>query len=92
MFSPLPKTKRIKLTKTYWEKLRREMITNANHRCELCDRYCDDNMLAPHHCTPKGRSGSDVAENIVVVCDTCHRDLHDGRMKMYDTRSEQLAG
>ncbi len=46
-----------------------------SHECEICGTLCD---CGPHHITPRGAGGSDVAENLIQLCPTCHRKAHNG--------------
>ena len=51
--------------------------------CRIC-RRADWNgsvhdRIVFHHLIRRSQGGDDVAENIVPLCDSCHRRLHDGR-------------
>jgi hypothetical protein len=56
----------------------------ANYTCEICRvraAWCTKSGLPyceTHHLIPLGLSGSDVEENLIVLCADCHRRLHYG--------------
>jgi 5-methylcytosine-specific restriction endonuclease McrA len=42
--------------------------------CELCGQAGND----PHHLVSRGASGPDHAYNLICLCRSCHRKVHDG--------------
>lgn len=46
------------------------VLLRANHRCESCG---SDKNLTPDHVKPRSQGGSDDANNLVVLCWSCHR-------------------
>ncbi len=69
-FNPYPKTKRIKNQK---------VINDKKHNCEYCGkRNCWTNK---HHVKSKGASGNDTEENLIELCGSCHRKVHDAIIK-----------
>lgn len=46
-----------------------------SYECEVCGTLCD---CGPHHITPRGAGGSDVEENLIQLCPSCHTKAHNG--------------
>lgn len=66
-FNPVPKNKRIKNQK---------LINDKKHNCEYCEKQnCWTNK---HHVKSKGASGDDIEDNLIELCGSCHRKVHDG--------------
>jgi 5-methylcytosine-specific restriction endonuclease McrA len=47
-----------------------------NPRCQ------SRNNLHPHHLKHKSKGGKDTLENLITICADCHREHHDGRLKI----------
>lgn len=65
-------------------KLRRQKVVSRKHLyqklveltiCEKCGE-CDINKLTRHHKRPQSKGGSDLPENIIVLCERCHKEEH----------------
>lgn len=63
-----------------WDELRKEAYKMADYRCELCHSVA----AAVHHVKYPKRYKEDCLENLVVVCDRCHRRLHGLWDPLYD--------
>lgn len=69
-FYPVPKQQRIKNQK---------LINNKKHSCEYCKKKnCYTNI---HHIKSKGSGGNDTKDNLIELCGSCHRKVHDGIIK-----------
>ncbi|WP_085637816.1 MULTISPECIES: PIN-like domain-containing protein [unclassified Pseudomonas] len=46
--------------------------------CSVCGFQSnpDRSILEIHHITPRSEGGSDSADNIIVICPNCHKELH----------------
>jgi hypothetical protein len=55
--------------------LRRAAIQRTAGRCAACSRSVDPSCLGFHHIVPVARGGSTTAENLLLVCATCHHGL-----------------
>jgi len=55
-----------------WDELRKEAYKQTNHRCELCGDFAE----AVHHIKYPKSFNEDCLENLLVVCDRCHKLLH----------------
>ena len=52
--------------------------------CEVCYQRA---YGGPHHCISRGAGGPDAKENLIQLCQTCHRQAHDGnipRQKLWE--------
>ena len=56
-----------------WALIARAARRQANYRCELCDR---SGVLEVHHRTYV-RFEHEWLEDLIVLCETCHRHVHD---------------
>lgn len=56
--------------------LRRAAVQCAAGRCAACSRSVDYSCLRFHHIVPVARSGSLMAEHLLLVCADCHHGLH----------------
>lgn len=59
----------------------RAMVLNRdNYTCQCCKGKHKDPKLEIHHVVFRRDGGSDNAENLVTLCHTCHKKLHDGKI------------
>ena len=57
----------------------RKILLEKHNKCDKCGRTIG---LEVHHIIPVIKGGTDSIENLEVLCDICHREVH------YKTRSE----
>ena len=67
-----PKNKPIRLKGKAYKKLQVEVLERDRFMC-MCGKYTES---PPHHIIPRGRGGSDTADNLITLCDSCHRKAH----------------
>lgn len=65
--------KRINKIRAELSKERPEIIAKSNG-CELCG--CKNCSPILHHIIPVSKGGDNSPENIVVLCEECHKDFH----------------
>jgi len=59
------------------------MIRNRdNYTCQYCKNKRKDSNLDVHHIIFRSNGGSDEPENLITLCRTCHKDLHNGKIKL----------
>lgn len=59
-----------------WRMMRRYVIARDGHRCKVCNRnYC----LSVHHRTYKSGRGMEQPDDLVTLCQFCHRNFHENR-------------
>lgn len=68
----------------YKEKIKKQKIDTSKHlyqklveltECEKCGE-CDIDKLTRHHKIPQAEGGSDLPENIQILCTDCHIKEH----------------
>ena len=50
-------------------------------KCFICGKYIERGT-PPHHIKYRSQGGEDVMENLVMLCNECHRKVHDGKIKL----------
>lgn len=55
--------------------VRQAVLDRDNAQCVLCG-VGGENRLQLHHLEYRSHGGAHVAENLVVVCMTCHEQIH----------------
>ncbi len=55
--------------------LRREVLERDGHRCRVAGCR-STRFLAVHHVVPRQTGGPNSAENLVALCGSCHRAIH----------------
>lgn len=59
----------------------RAMILNRDgYTCRYCRGKHKDSKLEVHHIIFRSQGGSDEADNLITLCHTCHKALHDGEI------------
>ncbi len=51
-----------------------KLLVDSMHRCCLCPQH--ENITDLHHIIPISQRGSNVEDNLMVVCPTCHAKIH----------------
>ena len=54
-------------------KLKPYILTRDKHRCVRCS---DTRLLEIHHIQPVSRYGKSTEDNLVTLCNTCHKEVH----------------
>jgi len=65
-----------------WDRRRRLVYERDDYTCRNCGRSggpVGDVELHCHHIVPKGRGGSHRTENLVTLCEQCHKAVHNKR-------------
>lgn len=62
----------------HWAEIRLEVLERDGYECKRCGRDLSGDWDRPtvHHLTPRFRGGRDVPENLVCLCEPCHRLIH----------------
>jgi len=58
------------------------VLSRDGYTCQHCKGKSKDNRLEVHHIVFRKNGGSDEQENLIVLCKTCHDDLHDGKISL----------
>ena len=60
---------------------RKEAVLNRdNYTCQLCGKK--HIRLEVHHIIFKSNGGTDDENNLITLCETCHKGIHDGTIKL----------
>ena len=68
-----PKVPRLRLDPISYEALRQEVLRRDGWRCQSCGVM---STLEVHHKEFRSRSGDDSEENLITLCDDCHKLAH----------------
>ena len=63
-----------------FENTRAMVLNRDGYKCQYCKGKHKDNKLDVHHIIFRSQCGSDEAENLITLCHTCHKALHDGKI------------
>ena len=57
------------------------IFARDNYKCVICKGKSKDTILRTHHIIQRKDGGSNRVDNLVTVCDTCHKKYHNGELK-----------
>ena len=61
----------------------KEMVLNRDsYTCQYCKGKHKDSRLEVHHIIYRSNYGSDDESNLITLCQTCHKKLHNGEIKL----------
>lgn len=61
----------------------KEMVLNRdNYTCQYCKGKRKDSKLEVHHIIYRSNHGSDDENNLITLCQTCHKLLHNREIKL----------
>lgn len=61
----------------------KEMVLNRDkYTCQYCKGKHKDSKLEVHHIIYRSNHGSDDESNLITLCQTCHKLLHNGEIKL----------
>lgn len=64
-----------------FENTKAMILNRDNYKCQFCKGKHKDSKLEVHHIIFRSKGGSDEPENLITLCRTCHKDLHDNKIK-----------
>ena len=65
-----------------FENTRAMVLCRDNYTCHYCKSRHKDSRLEVHHIVFRSQGGSDEESNLVTLCHTCHKDLHEGKIRL----------
>ena len=69
----------------YGYKNNHEAVLNRdNYTCQYCKTK--KGTMHVHHIIYRSNSGSDTMENLITLCESCHRKLHNGELKDFESK------
>ena len=63
-----------------FENTKAMVLNRDNYTCQYCKGKRKDSKLEVHHIIFRGKGGSDEKENLITLCHTCHKNLHDEKI------------
>ena len=64
----------------FWN-VREYVLFRDNHECQYCHGKSKDNVLNVHHIESR-RTGGDSPDNLITLCETCHKAYHIGEISL----------
>jgi 5-methylcytosine-specific restriction endonuclease McrA len=68
-----PDSFRARLDPASYEDLRQQVLRRDGWRCQFCGTMSN---LEVHHQQFRSHSGDDSEENLITLCEACHRKAH----------------
>ena len=77
-----------------WENLKAYAKWRDGYKCRACgkSKHKDGVRLEVHHIRRKSDGGTDTPDNVVTLCDDCHKAHHQGERKLKFRRPPQHKG
>lgn len=72
----------------FWN-VREYVLFRDNHTCQHCHGKSKDNVLNVHHLKSR-KTGGDAPNNLITLCETCHKAYHAGEIKLKQTRGQSF--
>ena len=66
--------------KGFWN-IREYVLYRDNHTCQSCNGKSKDKVLNVHHIESR-QTGGDRPDNLITLCETCHKDYHRGKIEL----------
>lgn len=66
----------------FWN-VREYVLCRDGHKCKCCKGKSKDKILNVHHIESR-HTGGDAPNNLVTLCETCHKGYHKGTVKLPD--------
>lgn len=63
-----------------FENTKAMVLNRDNYTCQCCKGKRKDSKLEVHHIIYRSQGGSDEESNLITLCHTCHKALHDGKI------------
>ncbi|MBR5914354.1 MAG: HNH endonuclease, partial [Selenomonadaceae bacterium] len=72
----------------FWN-VREYVLFKDNHECQYCHGKSKDNVLNVHHLESR-KTGGDAPNNLITLCETCHRKYHEGKIQLKQKRGQSF--
>ena len=63
-----------------FENTKAMVLNRDEYKCQCCKGKHKDGKLEVHHIVFRSHGGSDEADNLITLCHTCYKALHDGKI------------
>jgi N6-L-threonylcarbamoyladenine synthase len=64
----------------FWN-VREYVLFRDGHKCQCCKGKSKDPVLNIHHIESR-KTGGNASNNLITLCETCHKDYHSGAVKL----------
>ena len=71
----------------FWN-TREYVLFRDNHQCQHCHGRSGDKVLNVHHLESR-KTGGDSPDNLITLCETCHKAYHANEIKLMVKRNSQ---
>ncbi len=72
----------------FWN-VREYVLFRDNHECQHCHGKSKDKVLNVHHLESR-KTGGDAPNNLITLCETCHKAYHAGKIKLTQKRGQNF--
>ena len=72
----------------FWN-VREYVLFRDGHTCQHCKGKSKDNILNVHHIESR-KTGGDAPNNLITLCETCHKKHHKGEIKLKIKRGKSF--
>ena len=62
-----------------FENTKAKVLNRDRYTCQCCKGRHKDSKLEVHHIIYRSQRGSDEESNLITLCHTCHKSLHNGK-------------
>lgn len=72
----------------FWN-VREYVLFRDNHTCQCCKGKSKDSILNVHHIESR-KTGGDSPNNLITLCETCHKNYHQGKIQLNVKRGKSF--
>lgn len=72
----------------FWN-VREYVLARDGHKCQHCHGKSKDPILNVHHLESR-KTGGNAPNNLITLCETCHKDYHRGKFELNIKRGKSL--
>ena len=72
----------------FWN-VREYVLARDGHKCQHCHGKSKDPILNVHHLESR-KTGGNAPNNLITLCETCHKDYHKGKFELKIKRGKSL--
>ncbi len=65
-----------------FENTKAKVLNRDNYECQCCRGKHKDSKLEVHHIIYRSQGGSDDENNLITLCHTCHKKVHNGEITL----------
>ena len=69
-----------------YDNIKAYILTRDKYTCQCCKTK--KGTLHVHHIVYRSKGGSDEIENLTTLCEYCHKNLHSGKLKDFESKLE----